>query len=75
MTGNTTLPSDVDLVAYGVAKNVTTLQLSKFGRDSGVDLLDCTQLTKFVQDRGVDLLDCTQLTKFEGTRSFSIQAK
>ena len=43
--GNTTLSSDVDLVAYGVAKNVTALQLSTFGQDRGVDLLDCTQLT------------------------------
>ena len=45
---NMTLSPDVDLVAYGVAKNVTALQLSKFVQDRGVDLLDCTQLTKFV---------------------------
>ena len=43
---NTTLSSDVDLVAHGVAKNVTALQLSKFVQDRGVDLSDCTQLTK-----------------------------
>ena len=38
------LSSDVDLITYGVAKNVTAWQLSKFVQ--GVDLLDCTQLTK-----------------------------
>ena len=31
--GNTTLSSDVDLVAYGVAKNLTALQLSEFVQD------------------------------------------
>ena len=69
---NMTLSPDVDLVAYGVAKNVTALQLSKFVQDRGVDLLDCTQLTKFVQDRGVDLLDCTQLTKFVQDRGVDL---
>ena len=69
---NMTLSPDVDLVAYGVAKNVTALQLSIFVQDRGADLLDCTQLTKFVQDRGVDLLDCTQLTKFVQDRGVDL---
>ena len=69
---NMTLSPDVDLVAYGVAKNVTALQLSKFVQDRGVDLLECTQLTKFVQDRGVDLLECTQLTKFVQDRGVDL---
>ena len=50
---NMTLSPDVDLVAYGVAKNVTALQLSKFVQDRGVDLLDCTQLTKFEGTRSL----------------------
>ena len=69
---NMTLSPDVDLVGYGVAKNVTALQFSTFVQDRGVDLLDCTQLTKFVQDRGVDLLDCTQLTKFVQDRGVDL---
>ena len=42
-----TLAADVDLVAYGLGKNVTSIQLSNFLQDKGIDIIDCKLLTKF----------------------------
>ena len=38
---------DIDLVAYGVGKNITALQLSKFLHEKGLSVKDCILLTKF----------------------------
>ena len=39
--------ADIDLVAYGVGKNITALQLSKFLQEKGLSVKDCSLLTKF----------------------------
>ena len=45
--GKETLSSDIDLVAYGVAKNITAIQLSNFMQNKGLDVIDCVLLTKY----------------------------
>ena len=40
--GESTLSADVDLVAYGIAKHVTSIQLSKFLEEKGLDVLQAT---------------------------------
>ena len=43
---NTALSADVDLVAY-VAKHVTSVMLSKFLAERGLNVCDCKLLTTF----------------------------
>ena len=42
--GESTLPADVDFVAYGIAKHVTSIQLSKFLEEKGLDVCKCKLL-------------------------------
>ena len=42
-----TLSTDIDLVAYGLAKHVTSIQFSKFLEEKGLDVCDCKLLTTF----------------------------
>ena len=39
--------ADVDLVAYGFTKHVTSIQLSKYLEEMGLEVVDCTLLTKY----------------------------
>ena len=45
--GGNALSADVDLVAYGFAKHVTSIQLSKYLEEMGLMVVDCTLLTKY----------------------------
>ena len=45
--GGNALSADVDLVAYGFAKNVISIQLSKYLEEMGLEVVDCTLLTKY----------------------------
>ena len=45
--GGDILSADVNLVVYGLAKNVTSLQLSRFMESKGLNILNCDLLTKF----------------------------
>ena len=45
------LATDVDLVVYGVARNITSIQVSKWIEDQGIKVSDCVLLTKYVQAR------------------------
>ena len=49
--GESTLSAYVDLVAYGIAKHVTPIQLSKFLEEKGLDVCDCKLLTTFERAR------------------------
>ena len=49
--GESTLSADVDLVAYGMAKHVTSIQLSKFLEEKGLGVYDCKLLTTFERAR------------------------
>ena len=42
-----TLAADIDLVAFGVRKNVTAIELSRFLEKKGLPTLDCKLLTTF----------------------------
>ena len=44
---DTTFAANIDLVAYGVATQVTGIGLSKFIEDKGIKVLDCVLLTKY----------------------------
>ena len=48
-----TFAADIDLVAYGVATQVTGTQLSKFIEDKGIKVLDCALLAKYEHARTV----------------------
>ena len=45
--GGNALSADVDLVAYGFAEHVTSIQLSKYLEEMGLMIDDCTLLTKY----------------------------
>ena len=44
---STALSADVDLVAYNVAKHVTSVMLCKFLAERGLNVCDCNLLTRF----------------------------
>ena len=44
---DTTFAANIDIVAYGVATQVTGIELSKFIEDKGIKVLDCVLLTKY----------------------------
>ena len=48
---DTTFAANIDLVAYGVATQVTGIELSKFIEDKGIKVLDCVLLTKYEHAR------------------------
>ena len=50
-SGNESLSADIHLVAYGVAKHVTGIQLSHFLENRGLDVLSYDLLTKYEQSR------------------------
>ena len=66
------LSSDIELVAYGVAKNVTALQLSKFVQDKGLDILDCVQLTKYEGARSLAFKVKIKAIDFEKAKNVDI---
>ena len=70
--GNTSLSSDIDLVAYGVAKHVTALQLSKFVQDRGLDILDCVLLTKYDGARSLAFKVTIKAMDFEKSKNVDI---
>ena len=45
--GGNALSADVDLVAYGFAKHVTSIQISKYLEEMGLKIVECTLLTKY----------------------------
>ena len=44
---NESLSADVQLVAYGIAKNVTGIQLSHWLEEKGLHVVSCDLLTKY----------------------------
>ena len=63
--GKETLSSDMDLVAYGVAKNITAIQLSNFMQNKGLDVIDCVLLTKYNGARSLTFKITIKATDFE----------
>ena len=63
--GKETLSSDIDLVAYGVAKNVTAIQLSNFMQNKGLEVIDCVLLTKYDGARSLAFKITIKTTDFE----------
>ena len=53
---DTTFAANIDLVAYGVATQVTGIKLSKFIEDNGIKVLDCVLLTKYEHARTLSLI-------------------
>ena len=45
-SGNKSLSADIHLVAYGVAKHVTGIQLSHFLENQGLNVLSCDFVNK-----------------------------
>jgi hypothetical protein len=45
------LAADIDLVVYGVARNITSIQVSKWIEEQGIKVSDCVLLTKYEQAR------------------------
>ena len=46
-SGGESLSADIHLVVYGLAKHVTSLQLSRFIEDKCLKILSCDPLTKY----------------------------
>ena len=70
--GESTLSADVDLVAYGIAKRVTSIQLSKFLEEKGLDVCDCKLLTTFERARTLSFKIIIEPHHFEKAKDPSI---
>ena len=67
--GNETLSSDIDLVAYGVAKNVTAIQLSNCLQNKRLDVIDCVLLTKYDGAQSLAFKITVKATDFEKAKA------
>ena len=63
--GKETLSSDIDLVTYGVTKNITAIQLSNFMQNKGLNAIDCVLLTKYNGARSLTFNITIKATDFE----------
>ena len=70
--GGNALPEDVDLVAYGFAKRVTSIQLSKYLEEMGLKTVDCTLLTKYERARALSFKITIKPRCFERAKDPSI---
>ena len=69
---STALSADVDLVAYNVAKHVTSVMLSKFLAERGLNVCDCKLLTTFDGARTLTYKITITPSDYEKTKDPSI---
>ena len=67
-----TLAANVELVAYGLGKDVTSIQLSNFLQDKGIDIIDCQLLTKFEGARSLSFKITVKPQHFEKVKDPSL---
>ena len=68
-----TLSADIDLVAYGVAKHVTSIRFSKFLEEKGSHVCDCKLLTTFEGARTLSFKITIKPHHFEKAKDPSIR--
>ena len=64
-SGGHSYSADVELVAYGLNKNVNDLQLSKFLQGKGLAVKDCRLLTKSEEARSFSFVITIKATDLE----------
>ena len=77
-SGGRSYSADVELVAYGLNKNVNALQLSKFLQGKGLAVKDCRLLTKSEEARSLSFvitIKATDLELAKKTRFMAIQGR
>ena len=60
-----TMAADIDIVAYGVAKNVKSTQLATFLESKGLKVVDCVLLTTYEQVRSLSYKITIKAKDFE----------
>ena len=59
------LPADIDLVVYGVARNITSIHISKWIEDEGIKVSDCVLLTKYEQAQTLSIKVIISASNYE----------
>ena len=67
-----TFAADVHLVVYGVAKNITAIQLSQFLAGKGLNLLSCDLLTNYHGARSISYKIAIKSSDFEKAQDADI---
>ena len=68
-TGSEALSADVHLVVYGLAKHVTSLQLSRFIEDKGLKIGSCDLLTKYEGAHSLSFKITTMSSEYDKVRN------
>ena len=68
-TGSESLSADVHLVVYGLAKHVTSLQLSRFIEDKGLKIGSCDLLTKYEGAHSLSFEITTRSSEYDKVRN------
>lgn len=63
-----TLAADIILVAYGVAKNVTAIQLAEFLETKGLKVVDCQLLTTYEKSRSLSYKVTIKASDYDKSR-------
>ena len=66
------LAADIDLVVYGVARNITSIQVSKWIEDQGIKVFDCVLLTKYEQARTLSFKITISASNYEKSQDPSM---
>ena len=66
------LAADIDLVVYGVARNINSIQVSKWIEDQGINVFDCVLLTKYEQARTLSFKVTISASNYEKSQDPSM---
>ena len=66
------LAADIDLVVYGVTRNINSIQVSKWVEDQGIKVSDCVLLTKYEQARTLSFKVTISASNYEKSQDPSM---